>query len=284
MSNGTRPGDPASGSDSSAEPGSIARCPACTITSRTFVRYPTNRARRRIGVGEKVRLTVDPGPATWAVTSGTGRLSPNRGSHTIVTYTASDTAGAVTITATGSGCTCTITFTVVEPSTWRMTRQSGTNLQHTHGRPDCGWKGIMWVRPRDVNFYYVKTRELDSQYVGTGSSAGATGDWHGSYPLPDRASDWFPIKRYIASRGSTDDVPDEIYSGDDGVAVTGAAPPFVAGSGHFPITMQWKVRSGSAKNFPVSNQEDERFANGRCEMRKGGNTEHTMWNDPSSTY
>jgi hypothetical protein len=142
----------------------------------------------------------------------------------------------------------------------------------------------MYVHPNDVNFYNIETREKDSKYVGTGSYSGYNGDYHGNYPQPDRVSAWFPITRHSASDGSTDDVPDTIYSGDPGAAVTGAAPPFNIGSGHFPITMQWRVGTGTAKNFPVSRQEDEIFSNGKCESRKGGNTEKTMYNDPTTTY
>jgi type VI secretion system secreted protein VgrG len=141
----------------------------------------------------------------------------------------------------------------------------------------------MYVHPDDVNFYNIETREKDSKYVGTGSYSGYNGSYHGNYPPPERASDWFPIKRHTAD-GSTDDVPDTIYTGDPSAAVTGAAPPFKVGSGHFPITMQWRVGSGAAKDFPVSRQEDEIFADGRCESRKGGTTEHTMHDDPTSTY
>jgi hypothetical protein len=82
---------------------------SCTITSLTIATSPLNRARTKIGVGEEVELTVNPGPATWAITSGSGTLNPSSGSNTKVTFTAGDTAGSVTITATGSGCSCMIT-------------------------------------------------------------------------------------------------------------------------------------------------------------------------------
>jgi hypothetical protein len=142
----------------------------------------------------------------------------------------------------------------------------------------------MYVHPNDVNFYRIETREKDSQYVGTGSYSSYNGSYHGSYPLPDRASDWFPITRHSETDGSTDDVPDLIDTGDPGARVTGATPPFKVGSGYFPITIQWKVvGSGTIHDFRVVRQEDEIFADGRCESRKGGNTERTMSSDPDST-
>jgi len=276
---------PSSGSGAATPAASpAAQCPTpCTITSQTVKSSPADRARTKIGVGEEVELTVSPAPATWTITSGSGKLSPSSGAK--VTFTAGDKAESVTITATGSGCSCTKTFNVVRPASWTMKKQSGTNLKHTAGRPDCGWKGIMYVHPNDVNFYNIETREKDSKYVGTGAYSSYNGDYHGNYPLPDRVSGWFAIVRHNDADGSTDDVPDTIYTGLPSVAATGAAPPFTRGSGYFPITMQWRVAGKAAiHDFPVRRQEDEIFPTGRCESRKGGNTEHTMHTDPASTY
>jgi hypothetical protein len=261
----------------------VQQCKSCTITSQTVALSPANRARTTIGVGEEVDLTVNPSPATWSIAGG-GALTPNSGSQGSVRFTADDNAGNVTITATGSGCSCSITFKVVQPSSWTMQKQDGTNLRHHEGRPDCGWKAITFFHPDDVNFYRVEDREMDSQYVGTGSYAKYNGDWHGNYPLPDRVSEWFLMNRHTAN-GSTDDTPDTVYTGLVPIADTGSAPPFTTGKGHFPITLQWRVvGSANVHDFPVSNQEDEIFASGRCESRKGNHTEHTMYNEAASSY
>lgn len=282
----SRPTSPASGSSpASTGGGSTSGCTSCTISSQTVATSPANRARTRIGVGEEVRLTVSPGPATWAITSGAGNLSPSRGSHTSVTYTASDTGGSVTVTATGAGCSCTMTFTVVQPSAWRMRRRSRTNLRHRNGRPDCGWLGMLYVRPTDVNFYNIEIQEVDSLCQATGAySVWHNRVWHGNYPPPDRVSAWIPITGHSSAHGSNWGGSDTIYSGDPGGAATGTAPSFTVGEHYFAITMQWKVGSGSAHRFTAVRQEAEIFATGRCEMRKGGNTEHTMYSDPTSTH
>jgi hypothetical protein len=258
-------------------------CPqSCTITSRTVATSPANRARTRVGVGEEVELTVSPGPATWSV-SGGGTLSSTSG--TTVTFTARDRAATSTITATGSGCSCTITFTIVEPSSFTMKKQSSTNLKHTNGHPDCGWKGIAYVHPNDVNFYRVETREVDSLSVATGSyNPSHHGKYHGSYPPPDRVSAWFPIVSHSDADGSTDNAPDEIYSGYPSSTVTGTAPPFSVGSYYWPITWQWRVGTGVAHDFPAVRQEHEIFSDGKCESRKAGHTERTMPNDLTSNY
>lgn len=252
------------------------------ITSVTVATSPANRARLRIGVGEEVDLTVSPGPSTWAITGGSGTLTPNSGSQTNVRFTASDLAETVVITATNGSCNCSITFTIVEPSDWTQKRTS--SISHSAGRPDCGWKGEFYIHPNDVNFYRMNFREKDSQAVATGSYAIFNGVWHGSYPLPDQASPWLAIVGHTEADGSKAGGIDTVYSGDSTAANTGAAPPFIVGTMYFPITMQWKVGTGSPKNFATSRQEHEIFADGKCESRKGGNTEKRMYNDPPSGY
>jgi hypothetical protein len=237
-------------------------------------------------VGEEVELTVNPGPATWAITSGSGTLNPSSGSNTKVTYTADDKAGNVTITATGSGCSCTITFTVVEPSNWSMRKKAGTNLKHVNPRPSCGWKGIKYLHPNDVNFYRLETRELDSKSVATGCYNPSHHDkYHGNYPPPDRAGPWITIVSHTDTDGSGYGGTDTVYSGYPSPSATGTAPPFTTGNYYWPIVQQWRVVGlTTVHSFPTVRQEHEIFADGRCESRKGGNTEHTMWNDPDSDY
>lgn len=257
--------------------------PTCTLASQTIATSPSNRARTKIGVGEEVTLTVTGNPATWTI-SGGGTLSPSSGTHGSVTFTADDAAGSVTITAAGSGCSCSnsITFTVVQPSSWTMKNKSGKK-KHTNGQPDCGWKGIMYVHPNDVNFYRIETRETDSQSVGTGSFTDFNGNYHGNYGPPDNASSWFRIIQHTDADGSTDNAPDQIYSGYTGKA--GTAPPFVVGTAYFPITMQWHVvGNATIHDFPVVRQEHEVYTTGKCETRKGGHTESSMYNDPTSSW
>jgi hypothetical protein len=258
---------------------------SCTITSQTIATSPSNRARTKIGVGEEVNLTVNPGPATWAITSGSGTLNPNSGSNTNVTFTAGDTAGSVTITATGAGCSCTITFTIVEPSNWTMKRKVGSNLGHTNGRPNCSWFGTMKIHPNDVNFYRVETRELNSTISSLTGSYNIP-SWVGlKHQGPSQtASAFFVITSHSDAEGSEVAMADNIDTGDPGPGATGAAPPFTPGTHFFPITWQWRVLgSGTIHNFPDQRQEAEIFANGRCESRKGGNIEHTLFSNPTST-
>ena len=60
--------------------GASEGCPLqqCTITTQTEHTQPPDRSRKKIGVGERVTLSVDPSPATWSVDTG-GTLSAESG-------------------------------------------------------------------------------------------------------------------------------------------------------------------------------------------------------------
>ena len=261
--------------------------PTCTITSQTFKSSPADRTRTRVGVGEEVTISVTGNPATWEI-SGGGTISPSTGTQNSVTFTAGETAATVTITATGSGCSCSnvITFTVVEPSDLTMRRKGGL-VEHNNPWPDCGWTGLMYVHPNDVNFYRLQIRELDSRAVTTGSYnvPTFTGVYHGNYPPPSRASAWLALTSHTDRHGSKAAAEDHIYSGFPGTAATNAAPPFNVGTMHFPMTWQWRVRGSSTRprrNFPGFRQRHRITAEGRCSSSKAGNTESALYSDPTS--
>lgn len=224
---------------------------------------------------------MNPAPATWAITTGTGTLTPSSGNQTTVRFTADDNAGPVTITATSGVCSCAITLTVVQPASVTMIRKPNTNLRHTAQRPDCGWLGKQWIHPDDVNFYNIQRREVDSQAVCTGSFMPFNNFFHGRYA--SGFGPWSGVNVHDPANGSQAAMTDTIYSGDPGAAATGTAPPFTVGTMYFPIVYQWKVGAGAPHNLPEIRQEHEIFDNGRCESRKGGNNEHAMYSDGTST-
>jgi type VI secretion system secreted protein VgrG len=258
--------------------------PACTIASQTFKSSPADRTRTKVGVGEEVTITVTGNPATWTIDTG-GTISPSAGTQSSVTFTAGETAATATITATGVGCSCvnTITFTVVEPENITM-RRKGSTLEHTNPWPDCGWTGLMYVHPNDVNFYRVQIRELDSQAVATGCYAGWAGIYHGNYPAPTRASVWLALTSHSEQRGSKSQGEDHVYSGRPVSAWAGGGnPPFATGNMHFPMTWQWRVRGSSTRNnFPQFRQRHVVTGPGQCTSSKAGHSESCMYSDPTS--
>jgi hypothetical protein len=143
-------------------PNSVTPCPCAgaTVTSEMVMEEPADRARTRMGVGERVRVTYSLGAADWTIT-GDGELSSPSGAT--VTYTAPNTAGTVTLTATGAGCSASLSFTIVEPSGVRMIKKftSAARVEHTVNMPDAGMLTNIFFAPTDVNFHRVQSIELE---------------------------------------------------------------------------------------------------------------------------
>jgi len=290
-SNAEDPNKTSNPTDEATQPN--ASCPnACTITSQTVTTLPNNRARTRIGVGEEVNLTVNPGPATWTATpSGLIELPPNAGTDksTTIKIKALDKAGDVTITAKKDTCECSIEFEIITPARFIMTRSPGTNLIHNHGYPDCGWYGRPYIQPTEVNFYNIYIRERDSQATGTGAYVVLNGHWHGKYDPSDLAngtSKWFILDRtqYSSTYGSglNPVIYDTIFASIGNNA--GTAPPFIASFLTMPITWEWSLENtgNNVYRFPNETQSHEIFRDGRCTTSKAGHSETTMYTDATS--
>ncbi len=146
-----------------------AQCPtdkSITITSETVETEISDRARKRIGVGEAVVLTAKPGPAKWKIVSGGGTLSKDSGEST--TFTASDQAGSVKVSAEANGCQASITFEVVAPSGVKMKRIAVLKVAHPKGGISAGMKAEIWILPAGVSFRAVKIREEEVQATSWG--------------------------------------------------------------------------------------------------------------------
>jgi len=269
--NGT--GD-AGGTDASNPGGDIAgtttSCQQCQITSETASATPSDRARTTIGVGEQVTLTFSLGSADW-VLSGPGTLSWTSGSS--IVYTAGDRAGSATISATGSGCTASITFTIVEPSGILMSRIS--LVRHLNGAPDCGFLARPYLLPNTVSFYRVEVREQNSRATVSGYYQPFNGVTH--QPATQTESDWYTVGECCEGLGSPADCHDQIYSGYTEL-------PVQAGLMTFPITWDFCVETGAAKAMPGFEQRHTVTPSGDCTTSKGGASETTQLNDPTSGY
>ena len=132
-----------------------------SIASETVVTSPTDRARRKVGVGEDVTLTFVPAqPVSWSI-SGGGTLTAPSGqtlsSAASVTFTAPDTAGASVITATSITSSAFCIFNTVAPSGILYEYQSTTGV----GGVPLNLEVQLWqyITPNDVNFLKIQTRE-----------------------------------------------------------------------------------------------------------------------------
>jgi hypothetical protein len=256
------------------------------LTTETVITIPTDRSRRRIGVGEVVTLRCSSPVSGWDISpKGKGKVQTS-GSNSAV-LTAFDKAGNVTVIATTSNGKNSAQFTIVEPSAFVMNRVAGTDLIHHNGAPDCGWLGRPYLHPVDVNFAAVSIRERDSQAVGSGPYKALTGKWHGRYNPSDPkngTSQWFRIdaSEYSVTDGSTlsPSVTDTIFAGiGDGA---GIKPPFTQCILSMPIVWEWTIDRSKVHSFPKNEQKHEIFVDGKCTTSKASHKETTLYSDPDS--
>jgi len=258
-------------------PGAVTPCPCASaeVTSETVMTEPPDRARTRLGVGERVRVTYSLGSATWTV-AGDGSLSSTSGET--VTYTAPNAGGSVTLTATGGeGCVASITFTIVEPNAVNMIKKftDPHRVQHTQSFPDIGMATNIFLAPTDVNFHRVQILELE--VLCTASGVYSCNNATGHFPGTDGVGATTHVQ---AGMGTFLSEPDSIYSGGCGV-------PWVApttGAMHWPIPWRWRVgASGAWHVLTTVHQRISADAAGLLTATKAGAKATAMASDPTST-
>jgi hypothetical protein len=237
---------------------------------------PPDRARTRMAVGERVRVTYSLGGAEWTI-AGDGELSATSGAT--VTFTAPDRAGSVTLTATGSGCSASITFTIVEPSIVRMVKKftSATRVRHTLNMPDVGIITNIFIAPSDVNFHRIQWIELEVNFSATGLYACNRPGGNGHFPNPNPLGMTTHVQERVGTAAAAND---NIYSGHCGIPWS--AP--LTGSMVYPIPWRWRVGgSGSFRPLQTVNQRHTVDAAGLCTATKAGAIGTVLATAPTST-
>ena len=260
---GSGPAPPAATPPAAAGPGAVAPCPCASaeVTSEMVMAEPPDRARTRMAVGERVRVTYSLGAAEWTQ-AGDGDLSSTSGAT--VTLTAPSRGGSVTLTATGCGCSAAITFTIVEPSAVHMVKKftSAARVEHTLSMPDVGMFTNIFFAPADVNFHRVQWIELE--IVCTASGVHACNNNSGHFPNAAALSMTTHVQ---AGVGTYADAFDHVYSGHCGVAW--AAPQ--TGAMHWPIPWRWRVGgAGAFRALATAHQRINVDAAGLCTATKAG--------------
>lgn len=211
-----------------------------TITSETVATSPGLRTRTKVGVGEEIDLTHSAGSTTWSVTKG--KLSATTGAK--VRLTAPDVAQTITVTAG----TTTLNFTVIAPTGVHMDRFPGSGIKHTFNQADSGIMTLPFLLSDDVNFLKVIYREMDvagvasvpGVYSCNPFSGGHCGAGGGGAPCNDLSM----TDTVVAGKGTQAVLGDCAYSGH-----CGTAPPFKPGTVTVSIPYQFKVGTGTFRQF-----------------------------------
>jgi hypothetical protein len=193
-----------------------------TVETETAATVPTDRTRKKLGVGESVVLTVKPSglsPITWSKT-GEGTLSATSGGS--VTFTAHDKASSASITATYEGVPYTVFFWVIEPVSESAVKLS--EYTFPAGTQGAGMKLVITVHPTDVSFQNVELLEIP------GPATNITG-YFTQFPADDLAHspnpEWTPLN------------PDNKLI--DNVADRYRPPLWSTGGYQWVIPVQWSV-------------------------------------------
>ena len=269
LASGGDGGSPSPSSDATPTPAcgpdAVTPCPCANaaVTSEMVMEEPPDRARARMAVGERVRVTYSLGAADWTI-AGDGELSATNGAT--VTFTAPNQAGSVTLTATGSGCRASITFAIVAPSGVRMVKRftSAARVQHTLNMPDVGMLTNIFLTPSDVNFHRIQWLEDEINFTATGVYLCNRPGGNGHSPNPNPLGMTTHVQERVGTAAAAFD---HIYSGHCGAAW--AAPQ--TGTMLYPINWRWRV--GNSGGFHLLTTVNQRFnvdAAGVCTGTKAG--------------
>lgn len=196
------------------------------IETETQATVPSDRTRKKLGIGENVSLTLTPAglsPIAWSKT-GDGSLSATSGGTVI--FTAYDRATTPSVTATYDGVPCSMAFTVVEPTSESAIKSSEDSFPA--GTQGAGMRLEITISPTDVSFENVESQEV------AGPASNITG-YFTTVPAVDLAhtpTGWVQIavgnKKYD-------------HAAFSGILPSGSPPSWSTGGFQWVIPIEWRV-------------------------------------------
>ena len=219
------------------------------IQSQTVKTQPPDTARRTIGVGEEVDLTITgytgSGSISWSLIGG-GVLAVT--GHNEARFTAPDRASTAEITALS--CTQrsldTIIFSVIEPSGVLFENNLGPEgwSPPTHNFIGLNFSAKVYVQPDTVNFYRIRLYESHAIAYTSGYFAAR------QPPLtPHDPNGGHVIAGYEAGKGSK-------MLQDDSIWGVGGPPPYPTetSTAIWPIVWSYDIEGGTTKDIELVNQ------------------------------
>jgi hypothetical protein len=214
-------------------PNSLAgTCPK--LITETVATTPSNRLRRKVGVGKQINISLSPATddvVYWSL-SGDGELGTIDGPHAVLT--AGDIKSSPKVTAKIGSVTLSVQFEVVTPTGVLITKKPNTNLYHSWtNRSSVGFLGQVLVQLADVSFYGAEVGEGKGTAIATGLYANANGTAHD-------IGIWAKVyqNNYL-------NITDKIQS-------QAHLPPLIYGTFRWPVEMEYRVGAGSIKQFSIA--------------------------------
>ncbi|MGI9105882.1 MAG: DUF4114 domain-containing protein [Pyrinomonadaceae bacterium] len=238
------------------------------------------RSTTSYGIAEKVNLSFTPKPSItaaqagglqWRVVNGGG--STTNSADGTSTYTAAETAGAVTLKlevmgGPSKGRGPTYERTIVAPTSAYMQQQPHTKIYHVQGTCSVGFLGEAFLLPKDVSFSGLLFLEGEAVGIGTGYFASINDEVH---PLGGTT----PVSNCNTRTGCK--------AFDDLVQMEGP-PPFADGEFIWPIPWMYVIGTGSPTTFFTANHHQLSDATGKGTIEKAGAGPFTKLSTDRTTY
>jgi len=227
------------------------------IATETEAEQPPNRARKTVGVGEEVTLTLLPegmSGALWSMTEGSGQVSGYTGDS--ITFTAPDRADTTTLTVdTDAGTAGSVTFHVIEPKGILFENMSGPYGVSFPNQSffQVSYGADVYFQPDSVNFYNISVCE---SAAATQASPGYFQDHpidpHDSWEDSPRSLS--PGTVWVAGKGTRG-----AWEQGDTIGGFATKQPFTDGYAYWDITWSYKVGTGSLKPIAPDVRQDYRL-------------------------
>ncbi len=237
------------------------------------------RSKVRFGVGEQLKVTVqeDPvaEPATqmeWSVKSGPAVIKGQnpKGAAIVVCGAVGGAAVLELRNKQDNALLAPKRFQVVAPDDVEFAKQGAD--WHVQGFASAGFKGAIYLLPKDVSFKWVQVRESAASLEGSGCLAAAktveiTGT--GKFKKQDtNATIIHPVMgTWVKAKGGGNSSKGTVMSGVDTVRVATTKP----GKGKMTWRIPWlyKVKGAGGENrFCVGKHKGVVDANGKTTMTK----------------
>ena len=248
----------------------------------------SGRSLTSFGINEQITLgcTIAPSGVTasqvggiqWVQDSGSGSISAQ--TNGTGTYDVSDSPGSAALKpkildGPSKNAGPVTNITVVAPSGGYVQKFSG--IRHFQNWWSCGYKGDVFIEPKDVSFANLFFVEEDVGASTSGWLSFLNGIGHGSGGALSIGFGNINSGAVVVSNG------DQIYSGKYRDVEHGA---YAAGNLNWAIRWDYSITgtAGSWQLITTKNQTATSTSTGKCTISKGGSSVSRELSDPDSEW